>query len=607
MRAATIAAVLALLVLAGAGNVARVMRVEAARASDRSRDAELPKPRAEGFVGSDTCQACHGEAHASWQASWHRTMTQAVTAETVIATFDGRRLPHPDGEHAVEMRGDEFFVWMPDANWLLDRAERGAAAVQQPAPMQWQRVVMSTGAHNMQLYWVSADPGRRLVAFPFTWVVEAATWVANESTLLRPHEPHVVYSWNEVCLQCHAVAGAPEMSEQRVETEVAELGIACEACHGPAQAHVDAQRNPVRRYALHLRGETDDIVHPGRMSGAASSEICGQCHSSSVFADHSTWMGRGSDYRAGAALDEAARVVRHPLRADLEWLDALLDEDPDYLSGRFWGDGMIRVSGREYNGLLEAPCRADPEFGCLSCHEMHGDSPDDQLRDIARADDDRQCTQCHAEAQTQAHTRHESDSSGSRCVNCHMPHTVYGLTKAIRSHQISSPSIEESVELGRPNACNGCHLDRTLSWAATELERGWGMVAPEIEREQPERSAGVEWLVRGDAGTRALAAWAFGWAPAQRASLSGTDWMAPLLVRALGDDYAAVRWVALRSLRSLPGYEDLDWSLAGALEGRPIDPGVRATLEQRFPGSFDAHAWAADHARRDTRVVDLRE
>jgi predicted CXXCH cytochrome family protein len=625
-RGVQAAAMLGLLVFAWAGTSTRADRITAARASDRARDAELPKQRAEGFVGSSSCRACHPEAHASWHASWHRTMTQAVEPTTVLADFDGRRLPHADGEHVVARRGDEFWVWMPDANWLLDRATAASDVAGHVAPMQWQRVVMSTGAHNMQLYWVSADPGRRLVAFPFTWLVEAQMWVANESTLLRPYEPHVVYSWNEVCLQCHAVAGAPEMSEARVETEVAELGIACESCHGPGGAHVEAQRSPVRRYALHLRGEASDIVHPGRLTGAASSEICGQCHSASVFADHAAWLGRGSDYRAGAVLHEAARVVRHPLRADLPWLDELLDEDPDYLATRFWGDGMIRVSGREYNGLLETPCRVDREFGCLSCHEMHGDSADDQLKDIARFDDDRQCTQCHDDwPDLRVHTRHAPESSGSRCVNCHMPHTVYGLTKAIRSHQISSPSVEESLALGRPNACNACHLDRSLAWAARELEIGWAVPAPRIEPGEPsERAAGVEWLVRGDAGTRALAAWAFGWAPAQ--ATSGTDWMPPLLVRALADEYAAVRWVALRSLKSLPDYEDLDWSLAGALEGRPLDESARAELEGRWRGStridaglymraadasgaarFDTDAWALDFDLRDTRVVDLRE
>jgi hypothetical protein len=610
-----------LLVLAWVGDAAQARRVARARASASERAAALPQPRTSGgFVGSDACRSCHVELHASWRASWHRTMTQAVAPTTVIAQFDGRTLAHPDGAHAVERRGDEYWVRMPEPSALLARAEQGADAVAGSLPFAWQRVVMSTGAHNMQMYWVAAAPGRRLIAFPFTWVVEGQTWVANEATLLRPREPHVVYGWNEVCLQCHAVAGSPGMREEAgalaVESEVAELGIACEACHGPGDAHVRARRSPLVRYAEHLRGDPlDDVVNPARLDGAGSSEICGQCHSASVFEDHVGWLGRGSDYRAGGSLDATTRIVRHPLRADQPWIDELLDRDPDYLAGRFWGDGMMRISGREYNGWLESPCRADASFGCLSCHEMHGDRPEDQLRDMARFDDDRQCTHCHATLAAD-HTRHAPDSPGSRCVNCHMPHTVYGLTKAIRSHEISSPSVAESVEIGRPNACNLCHLDRSLAWTAQVLA-SWGLPQVTLEPDTPgvARAAAAEWLVRGDAGQRALAAWAMGWADAQASS--GRDYLAPLLVQALADEYDAVRWVALRSLRSLSGYEDLDWTLATTA----LDDAARAELLRRFAGSerrdaalyldasgaFDLPAWAADHARRDTRIVDLRE
>ncbi len=613
----------AALALAGAASLVRAQRVAQARASAQARDAELPKPRGEGFVGSDRCRACHPSAYASWHRSWHRTMTQKVGPDTTIASFDGRSLPHPDGAHQVERRGDEFWLRMPDANWLLARAAAGPEAVAAEVPLRWQRALMSTGAHHMQMYWVAAEPGRRLVAFPFSWSVEAQTWVANEATLLRPREPYVVYAWNEVCLKCHAVAGAPESSASAVETEVAELGIACEACHGPAQAHVEAEAAPLRRYLARLRDEPRaEIVNPARLDARRSSEICGQCHAASVFADHQAWLGRGSGYRAGAPLADSTRVVRHPLRADQPWIEAILDEDPDYLAGRFWGDGMIRISGRDYNGLIESPCAADPKFGCLSCHAMHGDEPEDQLRELARNDDNRQCTQCHDQYEDleslKSHSRHSPAGPGSDCVNCHMPHTVYGLTKAIRAHEISSPSVEESERYGRPNACNACHLDRSLAWAAAELERGWAVARPDLAGSGEARAAAVDWLVRGDAGQRALAAWAFGWAPSQRSA--GADWMAPLLIRALTDDYAAVRWIALRSLRTLPGYEQLDWALAGALDDRRLDAATLAALEARWPGTarvdpavyatgegFDAEAWAADRAARDERVVDLRE
>jgi hypothetical protein len=65
-------------------------------------------------------------------------------------------------------------------------------------------------------------------------------------------------------------------------------------------------------------------------------------------------------------------------------------------------------------------------------------------------------------------------------------------------------------------------------------------------------AASLLWLLRGDAGQRALAAWSMGWPPAQ--SASGTVWMAAPLAMLLNDPYDAVRLIASRSLQSLPGF-----------------------------------------------------
>jgi hypothetical protein len=60
-------------------------------------------------------------------------------------------------------------------------------------------------------------------------------------------------------------------------------------------------------------------------------------------------------------------------------------------------------------------------------------------------------------------------------------------------------------------------------------------------------------LLKGDAGQRAIIAQALGRPDAQRAS--GTNWMAPYLSLLLNDPYDAVRYIASRSLKTLPGYE----------------------------------------------------
>ena len=137
-----------------------------------------------------------------------------------------------------------------------------------------------------------------------------------------------------------------------------------------------------------------------------------------------------------------------------------------------------------------------------------------------------------------------------------MPHTSYGLLKAIRSHQISSPDVQVDLSTGRTNACNLCHLDKTLGWTARNLENWYGMEPPVLDQEQQRVSAAVLQLLTGDAGQRALMAWHLGWPEAQ--AISGTEWMAPQLAVLLEDPYDAVRYIANRSLTSLPGYEN--WS-----------------------------------------------
>ena len=85
-----------------------------------------------------------------------------------------------------------------------------------------------------------------------------------------------------------------------------------------------------------------------------------------------------------------------------------------------------------------------------------------------------------------------------------MSYTTYGLLKAIRSHQVGSPSVQASLETGRPNACNQCHLDQTLAWTAEYLQNWYDVPAPELEADERTVSAALLWTLQGDPGQRAL-------------------------------------------------------------------------------------------------------
>jgi len=137
-----------------------------------------------------------------------------------------------------------------------------------------------------------------------------------------------------------------------------------------------------------------------------------------------------------------------------------------------------------------------------------------------------------------------------------MPYTTYGLLKTIRSHTISVPRVAETVDHGRPNACNLCHVDKTLRWTSDALERWYGQPRAGLSPDQERVSSMVLMALAGDAGQRVIAAEAFRWRPAQQAA--GTAWMAPHVIQLLDDPYDAVRYSAQRSLRSLPGFADVE-------------------------------------------------
>jgi hypothetical protein len=575
---------------------------------------------ADGYVSSDTCQACHPSEYASWHGSFHRTMTQVATAETVRADFDDVRVEETHGDPMLLSRdGNDFWAEFDDPGWEEAPEAR---------PRITRQVVMITGSHHQNVYWYATGQGRALNILPAAYLLEEERWVPRSALVLHPPDQSLAMlngHWNAICIACHTTQGktafdTPFRSEpfgsQTVDTTVAEFGIGCESCHGPGQAHVEANRNPLRRYARHLSQPKDGesvgdptTVLPTRLDPQRSSQVCGQCHSVWEFYDQAGEREAnvaGLPYRPGDNLQDSRFVAQPSVDGTSSAMAALIEADPEFVRGSFWPDGMIRVSGREYNGLLDSPCfrdatHTDRTLGCFSCHEMH--KPVEDPRSVAEWADTHQiatkgagneaCLQCHDAMtdQLSAHTRHATDSTGSRCYNCHMPYTSYGLLKTMRSHTVSSPSATESVELGRPNACNLCHLDKTVAWTADRLDEWYGTPPPSLDDDDRSVAAGVLWMLRGDAGLRAITADAMGWSPAQDAS--GTSWMTPHLAEALGDRYEAVRFIAARSLRSLPGSSSLSYDFV-APESERVDVAVRLI-----------QAWRADPRARQRRDPEL--
>ena len=594
----------------------------------------LPTPVSDrGFTTSDTCRSCHPGPYHTWHASFHRTMTQPAGPHAVLADFDDVTLENRGRVVHLSRRGDSFWAEIPDPLWFQDtRPDKPAVA-----PMIEVQIVMTTGSHHLQNYWFrrpsqgdvyrdSYDNGA-LVQLPWGWLIGDRVWVPTDDSFLQPplETPEAPMLWNTACHLCHAVAAEPGFEEGAFATRAVELGIACEACHGPGEAHVRLNQSPLRRYARYLFGNDQSdpsIVNPARLDPQRSTEVCGRCHSFGRVVDMEKMKKSGVRFRPGDKLSASIAVLRYSEQPSDPHLLAQLDDEPRALVGRFWGDGTIRVAGREFNGLIESACYQDGAMTCLSCHSMHDYAERaDQLKTDMQVDES--CLGCHQRfrADPGRHTRHASGSEGSRCINCHMPHTTYGLLVAMRSHRIDSPDASISAQTGRPNACNLCHLDRTLAWTDRHLQQWYAQPAANLSDRQQEVAASVLWTLGGDAAQRAVVAWHMGWEPARRAS--GENWLGGHLAQLLCDPYAAVRHVAKSSLQTLPGFGEFEYNYVAsmpelkskrqqalalwqqALAGRPDRSGPHLLIDAS--GRIDVERASAIYHDRDDTALKIVE
>ena len=475
------------------------------------------------FVGSDACGRCHEDNHRSWHRTFHRTMTAEATTASVLGAFDGATLRHDGVVAKMDRDGAGAFR-------MTFTPEGGA-----PRTVTVARTV---GSHRYQQY--LAQEGDTYWRLPVAWHVEEKRWFpmtgaflfADDTRIDVPGRPvfgggvfdrHVT-RWNDNCVFCHNVAPNPRLDAAtgRFATTTAELGVACEACHGPGAAHVAANADPLRRLWLGARKAADPtIVNPARLPPQRSAEVCGRCHGQRITPDVAPFMAHGDPFVPG---DDLARTTT-PL-----WRDTPLRGDRAAFAPRFWGDGTPRLTAYEYQGLLQSRCARDGQLTCTTCHGMHEGDPRGQVRARFRgAAADGMCTQCHAAlADGAAAARHSRHVEAVRCVSCHMPRVVYGVLDVHRSHRIEIPDAAKDAAAGRPDACGGCHVEKVFAGPST-----------------------IEALFSGGPVTRAVAADALGRAQVPLDADARARREAALLDVMTTDATPAVRHLAARALGRL--------------------------------------------------------
>lgn len=498
---------------------------------------------AAGVAQSSSCGGCHPREYASWHRTFHRTMTQSVETGEVLAPFAGE---------TIEVLGFRATMDRDERHRPRMRIESRDPARARPFVFE-ASVERMVGSHRVQQYVARIDRGggsEDRWRLPLAWHVEEARWIHLSGAFLLPQGvdgvPEEYFRhlsrWNDNCLFCHNTEVNPGRAHDGTfATHVGELGIACEACHGPAAAHVERQRPPLHRVLGAWVEAPDTTITPGAdLPERRAMEICGRCHGNRIAADLGAVLAHGDPFLPGSTLRPDSR----PIERD----STLAGTEGTPFAERFWSDGTPRLSAYEYQALAMSPCHQEGGLECDGCHTMHGDDPVMQLRpDVAGV-----CQSCHAPAALSEGHRSPSHA-GVDCRDCHMPRRTYGLMEGMMSHRIAVPDPAAAIGHGDPpDACTLCHLERSRGWAAEAMAGlGFASPAPHDATPAPEEAwaSRVELDLRGgDPISRAIAVHAL----ARPDAVGSLTWRRQCLVDALDDTYPAIRWMAWRGLRRLP-------------------------------------------------------
>jgi predicted CXXCH cytochrome family protein len=411
-------------------------------------------PNSPVFVGSAGCAECHAGEAQSWRGSHHALAMQKAEAKTVLGRFDGASFEKDGAKSVFTAKDGRYFVRTPGPDG-------------KPADFE---IEYAFGLYPLQQYLVELPAGR-LQAFGLAWDARPTAQGGQRWFDLYPdrklspgdplHWTGVDQNWNFQCAWCHTtnLKKNYDAASNGFSTRWSELGVGCEACHGPASAHVawarssDAQRAATPDKGLtrgfdERRGASWRMNDRGQASRSAPLKtqkeilVCAGCHA-----------------RRAQFSDNPAAVA--------SFYDAF---HPSLLETPFYhADGQQRDEVFEFGSFLQSKMHS-AGVTCSDCHDPHSGK--------LRAAGDEVCAQCHSPERfaKPEHHHHAPGSAGAQCLECHMPATIYMGVNARRDHSLRVPRPDRTVSLQTPNACNKCHADKSPDWA-NEAIQSWG-VAP---------------------------------------------------------------------------------------------------------------------------------
>ncbi len=446
-----------IIIVAGAAAVAS--------AAEANTQSAAPEP----YAGSASCRQCHEPFYQLWAPSHHGLAMQPYTF-----AFAQANLTAP--ERPVKIGKNEYVACLgKEEGWVLERG---------PGGEKRHRIAHVMGGKNVYYLLTPLDRGR-LQTLPVAYDVRTKKWFDTAASGVRHfpgartdtpvHWTDPMYTFNTSCHGCHVsqLSTNYDPKTETYHTTWAEPGINCEACHGPAQEHIRVCQAVSRASSPRFEGGTPStrptppdlkIIRTKPFTAEQTNSMCGSCHAklSPVSAS----------FKSGDRFFD---------RFDLTTL-----EHPDfYPDGRDLGENYTMTSWRM------SPCAKSGKLDCRHCHTSSG-----RYRFQGDEKPNAACLPCHREKvdNAAAHTHHQADSTGNRCIACHMPMTEFArMTRS--DHSMRPPTPAATLKFKSPNACNLCHKDKDPAWADQQV-RQWHK--DDYQRPILEQATLVDAARRGD-------------------------------------------------------------------------------------------------------------
>jgi tetratricopeptide (TPR) repeat protein len=401
------------------------------------------------YAGSSSCRGCHETFYQLWSTSHHGLAMQPYSAALA-------RAAKLTGSPEIAIGSATYKAELsPTGGWIV---ERSAAGVHRYP------IAHAVGGKNIYYFLTPLERGH-LQVLPLAFDVRAGAWVdSTKGTVMHDNIPRdQAVNWrdraltfNTACYGCHVsqVETNYDPADDSYRTTWGEPGINCESCHGPAGKHVRMFEAAKATGKLPLEA---GLVTFRQVTTAQRNDSCGSCHAKASAIT--------TGFQSGDNFFD---------RFQLTGLE----------SADFFPDGRDSGENYTYTSWMMNPCAKSGELDCIHCHTSGG-----RYR-FAAGDPNAACLPCHEERVRNAsdHSHHRADSTGNRCISCHMPVTEYAHMRR-SDHSLRAPTPAATLAYGSPNACNLCHQDRDANWADTQVRR-WN--ADDYQRPALARAALIE-------------------------------------------------------------------------------------------------------------------